>query len=234
MTKQALTETKDSNVISFDDQGSNLLALAIEKGADIDTLSKIMDLQERQMNKAAEQDYNRAISGFQSELRPISKNKESYVGRYATLDHIAKCIAPLMTKYSLSYSFESEINNGMVQVTCKINHVNGYSQNAKFTAPIDPSAKVNDMQKTASALSYARRYALQLALGITTTEEDDDGYVGGLQFITDDQVVSLNNLIVEVSADKVNFMKYLKVNSLEELPVQKYDHAVKALEAKRK
>ena len=230
--KNDITEKKTADVVQY--TGDNLVALAIEKGADVDTLSKIMDLQERQMNKLAEQDYNMAISGFQSELRPISKNKQSYVGSYATLDHIAKTIAPLLTKYELSYSFESNINDGMVEVTCKINHINGHSQNAKFTAPIDPAAKVNDMQKTASALSYARRYALQLALGITTTDEDDDGYSGGLQVIAADQVIVLDDLIKEVKADKDNFLKYLKVDSLEELPTSKYDQAVKALEAKRK
>jgi hypothetical protein len=122
----------------------------------------------------------------------------------------------------------------MVEVTCKINHINGHSQDAKFTAPIDPAAKVNDMQKTASALSYARRYALQLALGITTTDEDDDGQAGGLQVITEDQAIVLDDLITEVNADKNNFLKYLKVDSLEVLPTGKYEQAVKALEAKRK
>lgn len=211
----------------------NLIALAIEKGADVDSLAKLMDLQERQMDKQAEQDYNRAITGFQSELKPISKNKTSYVGAYATLDHIAKTIAPLMQQYELSYSFESSISEGIVEVTCKISHINGHKESARFTAPIDPNAKVNDMQKTASALSYARRYALQLALGITTTDEDDDGYNGGTAVITDDQVITLTDLISEVKADKDNFLKYLKVDSLDCLPSTKYEQAKTALEAKR-
>jgi hypothetical protein len=230
MSKE-LANKETADIVQY--TGDNLLALAIEKGADVDSLSKLMDLQERQMNKAAEQDYNRAITGFQSELRPISKNRKSYVGEYATLDHIAKSIAPLLTKYELSYSFESDIDDGMVKVTCKINHINGHSQTARFTAPIDPSAKVNDMQKTASALSYARRYALQLALGITTTDEDDDGESGGVQAITADQVTVLTDLIEEVGADKAGYLKFLKVNSLEEIPAHKYERAVSALEAKR-
>lgn len=164
-----------------DDLSTNLIAMAIEKGADVDSLSKLMDLQERQMDKKAEQDYNRAITGFQSELRPIGKNKTSYVGSYATLDHIAKSIAPILAEHELSYSFDSEITDGIVLVVCHINHINGHARSAKFSAPIDAAAKVNDMQKTASALSYARRYALQLALGITTTDEDDDGETGGIQ-----------------------------------------------------
>ena len=139
-----------------------------------------------------------------------------------------------MTKYQLSYSFESEITDGMVEVTCKISHINGHTESARFTAPVDPSAKVNDMQKTASALSYARRYALQLALGITTTDEDDDGQAGGLQAISTDQVTVLNDLITEVKADRAGFLKYLKVDALENLPVSKYEQAKKALEGKRK
>jgi hypothetical protein len=225
---------KTKEIVQTNELGGNLIALAIEKGADVDSLSKLMDLQERQMAKQAEQLYNRAITGFQSKLQPISKNKDSYVGSYATLDHIAKSIAPLLAEYELSYSFESEIKDGIVEVVCQISHIDGHSRTAKFTAPIDKAAKVNDMQKTASALSYARRYALQLALGITTTDEDDDGELGGLQTITFDQAIVLNDLMNEVGADKANFLKYCKVDDMNMLPLSKFDEAKRALEEKRK
>ncbi len=225
---------EQGNVLPITGEDNNLIALAIEKGADVDSLAKLMDLQERQMNKVAEQEYNRAITGFQAELTPISKNKDSYVGSYATLDHIAKTIAPLMAQFELSYSFESEISDGTVEVTCRVSHIRGHSTSSKFTAPIDPAAKVNDMQKTASALSYARRYALQLALGITTTDEDDDGNAGGISTVTTDQVIALDDLIKEVKANKANFLRFCKIEKLEDMPASKYDEAVKALEAKRK
>jgi len=225
----------ESKAVSQINPEVNLLELAIKQGADVNSLSKIMDLQERQMNKVAEQDYNRAITEFQSTLRPISKNKDSYVGSYATLDHIAKTIAPLLSANHLSYSFESELTEDKVTVICKIKHVNGHSDSATFTAPIDDKAKVNAMQKTASALSYARRYALMLALGITTTDEDDDGNGAGagVELITENQIADMEALASEVNANIDNFCKYLKVDNLADLPASKYDLAIKALEAKR-
>nr|MDA3853325.1 hypothetical protein [Bacteroidales bacterium] len=71
--------------------------------------------------------------------------------------------------------------------------------------------------------------------GMASTEGnvDDDGNSYGLELINTDQLTVLNDLIKEVKADKSGFLKYLKVSSLEILPISKYDQAVKALEAKK-
>lgn len=52
--------------------------------------------------------------------------------------------------------------------------------------------------------------------------------------ISDERVVNLLALIEEVEVNKVNFLKFLKVENIKDLPVSKYARAVKELENKRK
>lgn len=216
----------------------SMLQSAVEKGASPESLAKLVDLQERIMAKQAEMDFNQAMHSFQVECPPISKNKKagsgSFTYNYATLDHIASTIAPILQKNGLSYSFESTLTENSVEAVCNIKHVGGHSSSAKFSAPIDRNAKMNDMQKAASALSYARRYALILALGITTGEIDDDGHSVVIQYITESQAADLQALAEEVGADVPKFLAYLKVDAIERIPAKSFKECVRLLESKRK
>ena len=221
-----------------------MLQAAVGSGASPETLEKLVALQERIMAKQAEMDFNRAMHCFQVSCPPIGKNRTagsgSFTYDYATLDHIASTIAPIMQKCGLSYSFESSIEEGAVRASCTIKHVGGHSSIAHFSAPIDRSAKMNDMQKTASALSYARRYALILALGLTTGEMDDDGNAASLEPITESQAADLEALITELDANKDGFLRWLStklkmtIMSLDKIPAKAYADAVAGLESKRR
>lgn len=121
-----------------------------------------------------------AIQRFQERCPPIVKDRTagagSYSYRYATLEEIASVIRPHLAECGLSYSFDCTMGDGSITTTCRVRHVAGHSETSTFTAPIDGTAKMNAMQKTASATSYANRYALRNALGLTIAEEDDDGH----------------------------------------------------------
>lgn len=175
-----------------------LLTLAINKGINPDGLAKLLDLQERVLQRHAEAAFNEAMQAFQSACPPIVHDRTADAGKYkytyATLSHIAATIAPLLRELGLSYSFDADfvsetidMGNGKfvertsIRATCTVHHVAGHSRKATFQAPIDKGASMNVMQQSASALSYARRYALQLALGITTADTDDDGGGAGRQ-----------------------------------------------------
>lgn len=234
-----LAKRETAEIVTYPDSQDSMLErmmmMAVEKGVDPETMSKMLDMQERIMDKKAEQEFNQAIMGFQSDCKPVKKNKSGVHGStFASLDHIAKAIAPILEKHKLTYSFESNVTDGRMNVTCVVKHVSGHSSKSEFSAPFDDAAKMNEMQKYASALSYARRYALQLALGLTTTDEDDDGCMGGTVYISDEQLADLESLMTEVGADKAGFLKYCKLEKFEDMPATKYKTAINALEAKRK
>ena len=61
-----------------------------------------------------------------------------------------------------------------MEVTCKITHSLGHSETSTFEIPIDNGDYMTAPQKYASAQTFAKRYTLCNALGISTSEEDTD------------------------------------------------------------
>lgn len=167
----------------------DFLTLAIERGVDADALEKLVALHERLEARKAEQAFNEALQQFQERVPVIPKNKRvNYATKqggkvdysYSTFDHIADTIRPLMTKLKLNYSFSTEpMDNKRLMVKCIVRHQDGHFVESTFPVDVDAGAKMNIQQQMASATTYAKRYALIQALGITTADTDDDAYAAG-------------------------------------------------------
>lgn len=217
---------------------SAMLMTAINRGHEPATLEKLMDLYERLEAKQAAQAFADAMHRFQSSVPVIQKNRTAGSGRftydYATLDAIAAAIRPHLAAAGLSYTFDATVDAGVVTVLCRVRHSGGHMETSTFSAPIDKGASMNDTQKVGSALSYAKRYALISALGLSTGEHDDDGRAAAVEYVTEEQVANLEALIEDVGAKREGFLKFLKVGSLDQLPASSYNRAVQALEKKRK
>tara|TARA_R110000744_G_scaffold107013_8_gene203452 strand:+ start:2482 stop:3045 length:564 start_codon:yes stop_codon:yes gene_type:complete len=92
----------------------------------------------------------------------------------------------------------------------------------------------NPMQALGSAITYARRYGLCSMVGIAPEDDDGNSLVQETAGpISAKQVEVLEGVGEMVGADMVAFCKYLKVDSLKELPENKYNAAMAALEKKR-
>lgn len=108
---------------------TNLIELAIEKGANIDTIERLMALYERERADKARKEFHKALSEFQSIVPPIKHNKQGYEKRYsyADLDQIIKTIQKPLKDcgFSVSYKFrdvkkDSNINmNALLEETRK-------------------------------------------------------------------------------------------------------------------
>jgi hypothetical protein len=157
----------------------NLLTLAVEKGLSPEALERLVNLQQRLMQQHAEAEFNAAIQSFQAQCPVITKNATADAGKYkynfADLPHIAQTIKPFLETNGLSYSFDSTLDTNRLRVTCTVHHVAGHSRTSTFEAQIDGPSAMSSLHKSASTLTYCRRYALTLALGLTTADTDDDG-----------------------------------------------------------
>jgi hypothetical protein len=164
---------------------AEMIHYGIERGHDAESMTKLYDLYERMEAKAAARQFAGALLAFQTDCPVISKpatvNTGKYNYDYAPLDYIKKEAQPHLNAHGLSFTQDSNLTDGMVSVTTIVRHIGGHEERTSFNAPIDATAKMNDTQKVASAVSYARRYGLVLALGITPGGEDDDGQAGGKQ-----------------------------------------------------
>lgn len=152
-----------------------LLERALDSGADLEKLEKLMDLQDRWNADQARNLFSKALADFQALLGPIIKRRSGHNCKYADLDDIAQEIRPILDKFGLSYQFKQTQDNNFVTVTCIVRHKSGHTETNSLAAPNDTSGGKNAIQSIASTVTYLRRYTLTGALGITTGTDDNDG-----------------------------------------------------------
>lgn len=210
-----------------------MIESAIAKGLDVDSLSKLMDLQERWEKSNAKKMFFQAFNEFQSIVPSIKKLSQGHNCTYAKLEDIAAQIRPSLKKCDLSYRFEQDHTNG-ITVTCIVSHVDGHSEKTTMTAQPDISGKKNPIQAIASTVTYLQRYTLIGALGITTADEDLDGRlaIAGGNFLGGEQVAELEKLLTDTGTDRQKFLAYFNVQQLGDLLETQYAQASSMLKRK--
>lgn len=161
-----------------------MITRAIDKGTPVETMERLLAMRRELKQEWAKEQFDKAMAGFQSECPIIIKSKavlnsEKKGGglryKYAPLDAIVTTVKPFLLKYGLSYTVNAKSESNMITAIIKITHQAGHSESSEFQIPIDPEAFMNQQQKFASALTFAKRYAFCNGLGILTGDEDDDG-----------------------------------------------------------
>jgi len=162
----------------------HILALAVQKGADVGVLEKLMDLQERWEANEAKKLYVQAMTAFKQKCPAVlpkdgvvdftsSKGRTHYT--HATLGGIVTKVTALMGEHGLSVAWSTGQQNGGVTVTCHITHEAGHSESVTLSGPPDDSGNKNRIQQVGSTVTYLQRYTLLSALGLATADQDDDG-----------------------------------------------------------
>lgn len=163
-----------------------LMQIAIQNNGAVEQLEKLMELQERWEARQAKQAYFSALASFQAEMPVIEKKKCVYYQsrkpgvppteyKYAPLDDIMFQIRSLLDKNGLSVRWEQTQDEALIKVTCIVTHIQGHSERVVLSGIPDQSGNKNNIQSTASTVTYLRRYTVTGALGIATADEDFDG-----------------------------------------------------------
>lgn len=177
---------KSGNTLEMEVQAPTpmgMLQLAISRGADIEQLTKLMELQERFEANEARKAFSVAFSDFKAEAVTIIKNVTVKDGplkdkKYADLFGVVSAITPLLSKHGLSHSWKlSKDDKDWMEVTCTIRHILGHSESVSMGAAPDTGPGRNAIQARGSAKSYLERYTLLAATG-TAASGDDDGAGG--------------------------------------------------------
>lgn len=248
MTQTAETETTGT-VVRMDDMRQpaitpmQMMQVAIEKGTDLAQLEKLMELQERWEANEARKAFVVAKAAFKAEAPTIGKNKHVHFATskgdtnydHATLDNVADTLAPALSKHDLTYSWETEQGDGgMIRVTCVLTHVMGHSERVTLQAGLDQSGGKNNIQAVGSTVTYLQRYTLLAATGIATKEQDVDGAIKEVSLITAEQKDKLIAKMKETDSDTTRFLKFLGVETLDDLHSSRFDFAMQALAKKGK
>lgn len=162
-----------------------LVALAVEKGANVDQLERLMALQERWEATEARKAYVTAFSAFKAEAVTILKNRGVTDGplkgkRYAELFSVVNAVTPALSKHGLSAAWKvTKDEKDWIEVTCTITHVLGHSEAVSMAGPPDTGGAKNAIQARASTITYLERYTLKAACGLAEQGDDTDGNTTG-------------------------------------------------------
>jgi type II secretory pathway component HofQ len=213
---------------------------------DIDKLERLFALLERMIAEEKKTAYAAAMSVVQAKIQPVYRDarNDQTNSTYARLEAISAAIKPIYTAegFSLSFDTADSTKPDHMRIVCEVMHSAGHSVIKHFDLPYDNVGMKGNANKTmvhasGSTVSYGRRYLTLMVFNVPLTNEDNDGNSGGgngVEYITDKQAADLQCLMDEVNANKANFLKYCKVDSLDRLPASKFKGAVEALQQKRK
>ena len=220
----------------------NVIARAAsDPNTDVDKLERLLAMQERVMDRQAEQAWIAAMKAAQEECRPIKRNKKNATtnSTYTDLERLSKEADPVIHRHGFTLTFGSGESNlpNHYRVTCDVAHVGGHTKERFLDVPADMTGIKGNQNKTAthgmgSAISYGRRYLKLLIFDIATTDDDDGNLAGNSGPISKEQFETLDGLADAVCADKIKLCQYMKVDALRELPAFSYDNAVSILTQK--
>lgn len=158
---------------------TDLISQAIEKGLDVNSLEKLLDLQQRWDADKARKAFFAAFTNFQANCPDLRKTKQVAFNQtsyhYAPLADITRQIGKALKENELSYRWEIKDNEKEINVTCLISHIDGHTERTTMSAQADTGGAKNAIQARASTVTYMQRYTLIGALGLSTADSDIDG-----------------------------------------------------------
>jgi len=175
-----------------------------------------------------------ALADALPKLEGVQKNKENAafknggkVSKYADLGSVIEAIRPLAEH---GVWFRQVLHEGEKGVTVETLYT-GFGTTISAGTLFMPSDKGN-AQGFGSALTYARRYALVTAFGLST--EDDDGNEGSKApqrqqqaepRITDEQLAKLEQMIPAAKLTPSTFNQTYSISRTSDLPASKFAEA---------
>jgi len=157
-----------------------LLQMAVSKGADIDKLEKLMDLQLRWQREQAKQAFVKAMNAFKADPPQIVKDKlvafKDVRYKYANLADVCDQVTGALSKQGISHRWRVvQEKEGLIKVICILTHDLGHSEETEMSAGPDNTGSKNAIQAIASSVKYLQRYTLLAATGLEAGDEDNDG-----------------------------------------------------------
>jgi hypothetical protein len=152
---------------------------------------------------------------------------------YADLTSVIKAIKQPCFDNGLSYVQLPHRDGNSIGVVTRLMHTSGQWLEHEFTLPMVKG----DPQAAGSAITYARRYALQALFGIPAV--DDDGESAMIRgdkpsLIDESQLAVIFDLLEKTDSDIEKFCKAFHIEGVEAMLSSQFDKAMAALNRKLK
>jgi hypothetical protein len=235
---------------------------AANPAVDIDKMERLLQMQERVMDRRAKAAFDSALAIMQPSLPQVDRNGRIVVFSkadrdkaggprptdtplqstpYALWEDINAAIGPHLAEHGFALSFRTgQAADGKITVTAVLSHKEGHREETTITLMHDSGGSKNSVQAVGSSISYGKRYTAGLLLNITSRapgDADDDGVKAGAPSqITAEQLAELRASLVSVGGDVAGnerrFCDYFGIENISDLPANDFARAVKAIRAK--
>lgn len=177
-TQLALAEPNGRELVEYKQPTPmDLIQMAVQQGADVDKLEKLMDLKLRWEANEARKAFEDAFTAFKAEIIPLVKDKDNnqYKSKYISLANLVNTVTPFLSKHRLTMRWDIDQTHG-IKVTCIVTHA-GHSTSASMSCPPDTSGAKNAIQQIKSAITYAKACTFESVCGLASTDAnvEDDG-----------------------------------------------------------
>jgi hypothetical protein len=172
-----------------------------------------------------------ALSAAQAVMTAAKKDAVNpfFKSKYADLGSVIYALKDGFAANGLSFVQIPELLDAGVSVTTRIMHKSGEYIEGTLVLPLTKM----DAQAVGSAISYARRYALQSMAGIPAEDSDAEVAMGRMpSVITQAQAVELNSLLKATNANITAFLSCFGASSVESLPAASFGKALAMLQSK--
>ncbi|NMZ77413.1 ERF family protein [Pseudomonas nitroreducens] len=183
-----------------------MMLAAVQQGATLEQVEKMMDLQERWEKSEAKKAYDSAFANFKAEAVTIIKGRKVTDGplknkSYAELHDVVNAVTPALSKHGLSSSWKlTKDEKDWMEVTCYLRHVGGHEESVSMGGPPDTGGAKNAIQARASTKTYLERYTLKAITGLSEQGDDDDGRPPKVaKVITQVQMLRLQGVLSQCS-----------------------------------
>lgn len=204
--------------------GNSMLEI-IERAAknpevDLEKMDKLLNMQERIMERQGEMDFNADLANLHSNLPTIVKSGQIIVNdevrsTYAKFEDILEAVRPVMKRYGFAMTFKPETTDRQIKITGMLMHRSGHREEASILLPLDNSGAKNAVQAVGSTVTYGKRYVFCSLLNIATGD-DDDGM--GAELLTADQVLEIAAIVKDNEKVKKRVLDYVGVEALHLIP----------------
>jgi len=214
---------------------TDLLEILINKGADLATLEKFMDLKDREEKNNARKAYVKAMADFKSDPPSIYKDKTNsqFNSKYSSIDALVNPAIPYLSQHGLSHNWDYGKEGDLEKVTCTITHELGHSEAVSMTAPADKSGgnSKNAIQQIKSTYTYLKIATFEAVTGLVSQEAnlDDDGNGAGVIYVDEKQLSSVVDMINAKSIDETLFLKHMGAESTDKILAKDFGRAMNVL-----
>lgn len=163
-----------------------LIQSALASGAGMETIERLVALQEHMLAREAETAFNAAMARAQARMGRVAadSNNPQTKSKYASYAALDKELRPIYTEEGFALSFDTKKGDSeTMDVLCHVSHAAGHTRTYQVNMPTDgKGAKGGDVMTkthaTGSAATYGMRYLLKLIFNVAIGENDNDGNQG--------------------------------------------------------